>query len=276
MKKAPALSIRVKTILRMMLSGLILVGVVVGGLLIGEGRPSVDLLNRNTPPSLNHLFGTDWLGRDLLARTLRGLTMSIMIGVISVTISATIAFLLSIISSWGRFLDICVNWFIDMFLSVPHIVILLLISFALGGGVKGVIAGLALTHWPILTRLLRAEVMQIKESEYVSLSRQLGKSRLFISRRHILPHIIPQLFVGWLLLFPHVILHESAITFLGFGLPAEQPSIGIILSESMQYLTAGLWWLAFFPGLALLLVVLSYDLLGNSIRTFIDPYQVRK
>src|SRR5699024_5331231 len=139
-------------------------------------------------------------------------------------------------------------------LSVPHIVTLILISFALGGGFKGVVIGLSLTHWPSLTRLLRAEMMQVKNAEYVGISQQLGKSRLWIAQHHFFPHLVPQLVVGFILLFPHTILHEAAITFLGFGLSTETPAIGIILSESMRYLSIGAWWLAFFPGLSLLLM----------------------
>ena len=159
----------------------------------------------------------------------------------------------------------------DLFLSVPHLVTLILIAFALGGGLKGVVVGVALTHWPNLTRIIRAEVMQLRSADYVQISRRLGKSRWWIATRHMLPHLIPQLAVGLLLLFPHAILHEAAVTFIGLGLSPHEPAIGIILSESMRYLSTGMWWLAFFPGLSLLVLVRLFDVIGENLRRLSDP-----
>ena len=110
---------------------------------------------------------------------------------------------------------------------------------------------MALTHWPSLARVIRGEVMQLKESEYIQIAAKLGQSRLQIAWRHMVPHLFPQFVVGLILMFPHAILHEASITFLGFGLSSEQPAIGIILSESMRYLITGKWWLAMLPGLML-------------------------
>lgn len=257
-------------------SFLVLFVIGAGGFFIGEDTLGIHLDNKNNAPSFVHPFGTDWLGRDMLARTLKGLSLSMSVGLVAAFTSTIIALLLSMLATWNKFFDRIVTGLIDLFLSVPHIVILLLISFAFGGGYKGVIIGLALTHWPSLTRVLRAEMLQIKSLEYVNISRQFGKSKLWIARHHLLPHVLPQLFVGALLLFPHAILHEAAITFLGFGLPAEQPAIGIILSESMRYLSIGLWWLAFFPGLCLLIMVGLFDLLGKNLQTYFDPFHSRK
>lgn len=138
------------------------------------------------------------------------------------------------------------------------------------------ITGVMLTHWPSLTRVIRAEVLQLRSAEYVQISRQLGKSTWWVATRHILPHVLPQLFVGTLLLFPHAILHEAAVTFLGFGLSPHQPAIGIILSEAMSYLSTGMWWLAFFPGLMLLVVVRMVDFLGENLRQLMDPRSVHQ
>lgn len=119
--------------------------------------------------------------------------------------------------------------------------------------------------------MLRAEIKKIKATDYIKLSQKLGKSKWFVATRHIFVLIIPQIIVGVILMFPHAIMHEAAISFLGFGLPPHQPAIGIILSESMKYLTAGDWWLAFFPGLLLLLIVLIFDLIGDSVNKLLDP-----
>jgi peptide/nickel transport system permease protein len=111
----------------------------------------------------------------------------------------------------------------------------------------------------------------LRSQPYIAAARALGRGPLWIGRKHVLPHVLPQLIVGLILLFPHAILHEAAITFLGFGLSPEQPAIGVILSESMQYLTAGMWYLAFFPGLCLLVVVLLFDALGENLRILLNP-----
>ncbi|MEC5423161.1 ABC transporter permease [Virgibacillus sp. C22-A2] len=265
-------TIRQRTIAMIIFSLAILLVMIVSGLCIDAEKIGINLDSKNNTPSLAHWFGTDWLGRDMLSRTLKGLTLSFGVGMLAALSSAIIALILSLFSSWSKTADYIVTWLIDLFLSVPHIVTLLLISFAVGGGFKGVVIGLALTHWPSLARLLRAEVLQLKNAEYVSVSLRLGKTRFWIARHHFLPHLIPQLIVGFILLFPHAVLHEAAITFLGFGLSTETPAIGIILSESMRYLSTGLWWLAFFPGLLLLVMVGIFDLLGRSIQRLIDPF----
>jgi len=252
-------------------AALVLLVMIGSGLFIDAGNITVNLESKNQSPSFAHLFGTDWLGRDMLMRTLKGLTFSFGVGIIAALLSTMIALLLSLFSTWNKTTDYLVTWLIDLFLSVPHLVTLLLISFAIGGGFKGVVIGLALTHWPSLTRLLRAEVLQIKTADYVGVSRRLGKSRLWIARHHFLPHIFPQLIVGFILLFPHAILHEASITFLGFGLSTETPAIGIILSESTRYLSTGLWWLSFFPGVSLLVMVGLFDALSRSGQRLIDP-----
>ncbi len=249
---------------------LILVG---SGFFIGTKGLSVNFDAANSAPSLAHPFGTDWLGRDMFVRTVKGLALSFWVGLLAASISAVIAMVLSLLLVLSKTADSIVTGLIDLFLGLPHIVTLILISFMLGGGLKGVIIAVALTHWPRLARLLRAEIMQIKNTEYITASRNMGKSWFWIARHHILPHLIPQLFIGFILMFPHAILHEAGITFLGFGLSSEQPAIGVILSEAMGYLSSGMWWLALFPGLMLLMMVAVFDSLGRNLRTVFDPFK---
>ena len=132
-------------------------------------------------------------------------------------------------------------------------------------------AGIALTHWPSLARLIRAEVIQLRESPYIQVAEKMGKSRWYIVRKHLIPHLLPQFLVGLVLIFPHAVLHESSLTFLGFGLSSEQPAIGIILSESMKYLITGKWWLALFPGIMLALVVVLFYKAGENLRKLTEP-----
>lgn len=259
-------------LLTIVIAALFLLSIILGGLLLDEGRITTNLTERNAPPSFDHLFGTDWLGRDMFARTIMGLSLSIGVGLLGATGSALIALVLGMAAaSMGKIADRLISWIIDLFLSVPHLVTLILIAFTLGGGFKGIVIGLMLTHWPSLARVVRAEVLQVRSAEYVQMSKQMGKPRWWIALHHILPHIIPQIIIGFMLLFPHVILHEAAVTFLGLGLSPHEPAIGIILSESMKYLSSGMWWLAFFPGLCLLIVVRTFDQIGEYLRVMLDP-----
>lgn len=254
-----------------------LVIVCVLGNLNTEAARVTDFSRKNLAPCFRYIFGTDWLGRDMLARTLKGLSLSILIGVVSAAVSAVVALVLGIAAATlGKTADSIISFVIDLIMGVPHILLLILISVALGKGLKGVVIGVALTHWPSLARLIRAEVIQLKESPYIQISAKLGKSRWYIARKHMLPHLLPQFLVGLVLLFPHAILHESSVTFLGFGLSTEQPAIGIILSEAMKYLVTGKWWLALFPGILLVVTVIMFYVLGESLRKLLDPNSVHQ
>lgn len=264
--------IREKTILSLSIFVVFFIVIIIAGSVINPEKFSIDLINKNQSPSLTHIFGTDWIGRDMFFRTLKGLSISMKIGVLSSIISGIIAVVLGVIGPiCGKRVDSVITWFIDLVLSVPHTLIIILISMAAGGGLKGIVMGVSLTHWTSLTRIIRAEVMQVKEADYTKISKNFGKSNLYIAKNHILPHIIPQLLVGIVLIFPHAILHEASVTFLGFGLQSHEPAIGIILSEAMKYLTSGKWWLAFFPGLSLVLVSMMVDNMGKKIGKLIDP-----
>lgn len=267
----PGLNLRQKTLLIIGFTSLLLLAIVVSSLFVeGDSLPT-DFSSKNLAPSLEHPFGTDWMGRDMFTRTLEGLGLSIMIGAFASLISTVITVILGLLSSAGKTADSFVSWLVDLFLSIPHLLLIILISIGLGGGAPGVILGVALTHWTSLTRVVRAEIKQIKTQEYIHISRNLGKSKWWIATKHILPHLIPQIILGTILLFPHAILHEASVTFLGFGLSPHEPAIGIILSESMRYLSAGYWWLAFFPGLSLLIVVLAFDMIGENLGKLMDP-----
>ena len=256
---------------------LLLIAVVAAGLLAGPAAQATDFAAKSLPPSLIHPFGTDWMGRDMLARTLAGLSTSVLVGLLAATVSSVIALILGCAAALGgKRVDAVVSWMIDLMMGVPHIVLLVLISFALGKGFWGVTIGVAVTHWASLARVVRAEVLQCRQSKFVEVARKLGQSPARIALRHMVPYVLPQFVVGLILLFPHAILHEASITFLGFGLPPEQPAIGVILSESMSYLSTGAWWLAVFPGLALMATVLLFDVAGQNLRKLVDPHTAQK
>jgi peptide/nickel transport system permease protein len=276
-RRFPIINRRQRTLIVAGLAATLLILIVAGGLFLSDGGLTTNFDAKNLSPSLQHPFGTDWLGRDMFTRTVKGLTLSMGVGLLATTASVIIALILGMSSAtMGKVVDGAVTWLVDLFLGVPHLVALILIAFVLGGGARGVIVGVALTHWPSLTRVIRAEVMQVRSAEFVQVSRNLGRSRWWVARRHILTHLIPQFFVGLILLFPHAVLHEAAVTFLGFGLSPHRPAIGVILSESMRYLSTGSWWLAFFPGLALLIMVRVFDILGDQVRMLIDPHSTHE
>jgi ABC-type dipeptide/oligopeptide/nickel transport system permease subunit len=253
-------------------AALFLVTVFIAGVFTAPSAYDVNFAAKNEAPGLRHLFGTDWLGRDMFARTVKGLSTSIIIGFCASTVSTVMALILGIAAaSLGKKVDAAVTWFVDLFMSIPHMILLILISIAVGKGFFGVLIGVAATHWTSLTRVIRAEVLALRCQPYITASRAMGKSPAWIMRKHFLPHILPQFIIGLILMFPHAILHEAAITFLGFGISPEQPAIGVILSESMRYLSAGLWHLAFFPGASLLVIVLLFDALGENVRILLNP-----
>ncbi len=259
------------------MGALLLATVVIAGALVAPEAASTDFTAKNLAPSLAHPFGTDWMGRDMFLRTLAGLSTSVLVGLGAALASSVIALALALLAALGgRRADAAVSWLVDLMMGIPHIVLLILISYALGKGFWGVTIGVALTHWPSLARVLRAEILQCRASDFVAVSARLGASRLSIALNHMVPYVFPQFIVGLVLLFPHAILHEAAITFLGFGLPPEMAAIGIILSESMSYLSAGMWWLAVLPGLALVAVVALFDLVGSGLRKLVDPHSAQE
>lgn len=262
---------RALTIALLICSAVLLAGIAAAGLLCSEGASVSDFSRKNLAPNAEYLFGTDWLGRDMFLRTLAGLSMSIRLGLLTATVSAGIALALGLLAAMGRTADLVVSGLIDLVMGIPHMLLLILISCACQKGFAGVAVGISLTHWPSLARLIRGEVLQLKESQYVKISSKLGMSRFKIACTHLLPHLLPQFLTGLILMFPHAILHEASITFLGFGLPPEEPAVGIILSESMKYLITGKWWLAVFPGLLLTATVLLFEALGHSVSRLLSP-----
>ncbi|UWO79519.1 ABC transporter permease [Enterocloster asparagiformis] len=259
-------------LLLMALSVALLAAVTVAGQALEQQALVTDFSRKNLPPSLAYPFGTDFMGRDMFVRTVTGLSMSIRIGLLTAAVSAAIACVMGLLAAtMGRFVDGLIIGLIDLVLGIPHILLLVLISFAMGKGFWGVVVGISLTHWTSLARLIRAEVLQLKASQYIRIAEKLGEGRLAIALRHMVPHLLPQLFVGLVLMFPHAILHEASITFLGFGLSPEQPAIGVILSESMKYLAMGRWWLALFPGLFLVFVVVLFHYTGDTLGRLLDP-----
>ena len=275
---------RIQSFALLILAAVLLAVIAVLGSFWQEAAIRTDFTRKNLAPCIQYPFGADWMGRDMFVRTVAGLSLSIRIGLLTAAVSAVMAFILGLSAAvFGKFVDSAVRLLIDIVMGIPHMLLLILISFACGRGFWGVVWGIAFTHWASLARLIRGEVLQLKQSQYVKIaeklkeqiyiktSRKLGKSNLYIAMKHMAPHLLPQFIVGLVLLFPHAILHEASITFLGFGLSSESPAIGVILSESMKYLAMGKWWLALFPGILLVLVVMLFHVIGDTLNSLLDP-----
>lgn len=249
-----------------------LLAVLAAGMLMSPERYGINYSAKFTAPCLEHPFGTDYMGRDMFFRSIKGLSNSIAVGALASAVSSLIALALGLTAALkGGIADRFVNWCVDLCMGIPHLILLILISFMMGRGGRGVTAAVALTHWPELTRLVRAEALQIRSARYVQASYRMGKTWFQVAKEHMVPQVLPVYLIGVVLLFPHAIMHEAAVTFLGFGFPAEVPAIGVILSESMDYITTGKWWMAVFPGLMLLAAVMLFDAAGENLKRLLNP-----
>ncbi|MGL4982272.1 MAG: ABC transporter permease [Treponemataceae bacterium] len=244
-----------------------LVSVTIAGLMLEKSATQTNLSFQNRQPSFQYPFGTDWLGRNMLARTLAGISLSIRIGLLASIASALISTLFACLSVLlGKRAHSLLLWIIDFIMGIPHILLLILISFACGKGFVGVMVGIVFTHWMSLARLINSELLALHGRPFVQISQKLGRSKIYIIKTHFIPHILPHFFIALVLLFPHAVLHEASITFLGFGLPPEQSAIGIILSEGMRYLMLGKWWLTLFPGAFLVITVILFDHIAHRLK----------
>lgn len=218
-----------------------------------------------------HLLGTDRLGRDILSRIIYGARVSLAAGVAAVAVGGTVGTILGLLSGYfGRWLDGIIMRATDAMLSLPIILIALLFAVTLGPSFTNLILVLVLVMWARFARLVRGEVLAWKERDFVALARVAGCSTLRILCRHIFPNVVNPLMVLATLQVGWVIIVESSLSFLGAGIPPPTPSWGAMIADGRAYVTTA-WWLSFFPGLALVLVVLAINLLGDWLRDFLDP-----
>ncbi len=223
------------------------------------------------PPSKNHLLGTDTLGRDVLSRMIYGARISLLVGVISVGISTAIGITLGALSGYyGGIVDQIIMRFVDIMLCFPTIFLILAVIAFLESSIWNIMVVIGATSWMGVARLVRAEFLSLKEREFVLAARAIGASNLRIIFRHILPNALPPVLVSATLGVGLAILTESALSFLGIGVQPPTPSWGNMLTEGKDNLEIA-WWLSVFPGLAILITVLGYNLLGEALQEAIDP-----
>ncbi len=222
-------------------------------------------------PSRSHPLGTDQLGRDVLSRMLYGARVSLAVGFVSVGIATVIGLVLGSIAGYnGGLVDGFVMRLVDLMLVFPRFFLLLAVLAFLKPSIWTIMAVIGLTGWMGVTRLVRAEFLSLKEREFVVWSHAIGASGFRVVWRHILPNAIAPVLVAMTLGIPAAILTESGLSFLGLGVQPPYATWGNILNEGKDTIEIG-WWLSFYPGVAILLTVLSYNLLGEGIRDALDP-----
>jgi peptide/nickel transport system permease protein len=231
-----------------------------------------DLLqDRLASPSAQHLLGTDHYARDVLSRLLYGARISLAIGFVAVSISITIGTLLGAISGYvGGAVDSLIMRFVDMVISFPRIVLLIAIIALFEPSIFLIVAVLGLTQWPQVARIVRGEVLSLREREFILAGRALGFSRPRIIARHVVPNILAPVIVAATLGIGDTIVLEAGLSFLGLGVQPPTPSWGIMVAEGRGNL-AGAWWLSTFPGLAIVFTVLAFNLAGDGLRDALDP-----
>ena len=237
---------------------------------------SMDLLHRLSAPSAAHLLGTDEGGRDELTRLLYGARVSLLIGVVPALLSLLLGSLLGVIAGYrGGIVDTLIMRTADVTLAFPSMLLAMVIMYSLGGGIVNVFLTLTLVSWANVARVVRAQTLKLKNSEFVEAARVIGVSKHKIMRRHILPNCLPTLLVLFTLNIPASILTESSLSFLGLGIQPPNASWGLMINTGRQYLYSAPW-LCFAPGAAIMLIVLAFNFLGNGLLDVLDPRQKKQ
>lgn len=224
-----------------------------------------------SPPSAEHPLGTDSFGRDVLSRMVYGARISFKVGLISVGIALAAGVLIGAAAGYyGRWVDAALSRVIDVLFSFPDILLALVIMAVLGASLTNVMIAIGIVYTPIFARITRGAVLEIKGSLFIDAARVLGAGRLTILRRHILPNVMAPIIVQTTLSLAFAILAEAALSFIGLGVEPDTPSWGIMLNEGKDWMEAA-WWIAVFPGAAITLAVLGFNVLGDGLRDALDP-----
>jgi peptide/nickel transport system permease protein len=238
------------------------------------GYAQIDITALNQPPSLHHLMGTDQLGRDELTRVMYGgrisLALGLAVGVFSTVIGATVGI---ISGHYGKSVDVATMGFVDFMLTLPFLPLLLVAGKIFQFSPVTIIVALVLLLWPRMARLVRGQVLAVREQEYVLAARAIGVSNIKIMLRHILPNVVGVMVVEATLIVALAILVESAISYLGLGIQPPTPSWGNLLQDARTTMTQQ-WWLALFPGLMIVITALCVNFLGDGLRDALDPKAV--
>jgi len=238
----------------------------------------LDVLDARLPPGSpaadggHYLLGSDEQGRDLLSAILYGLRISLGVGVVSTLIAVTLGLLVGLLAAYkgGRW-DSVIMRVVDIQLSFPAILIALILLAVLGQGIGKIIAALVTVQWAYYARTVRGAALAEKNKDYIAAAQGLGLSAGRIVLRHLLPNCLPPLIVVASVQVAHAIALEATLSFLGLGLPITEPSLGLLIANGYQYLLSGKYWVSFFPGVALLLTIVSINLVADQLRDVLNP-----
>jgi peptide/nickel transport system permease protein len=229
-----------------------------------------DIVGRLAGPSAAHWLGTDALGRDILSRVLHGARISIPVGLAAVILAALLGALVGGLAGFvGRRLDDVTMRVTDLMLAFPTVILALVITAALGVGIRNAVIAIMIAWWPTYARLVRGLVLAVREREYVQVAYALGASDGRILWRYVAPNVVSSVIVLATLDVGHAILTFASLSFLGLGPPPEVPEWGSMIAAGRNYLDE--WWIATFPGLAILSLTIAFNVVGDSLRDFLDP-----
>jgi peptide/nickel transport system permease protein len=229
-----------------------------------------NIANTLAPPTRAHWLGTDVVGRDMLSRILYGARISMPVGMVSVALAVVLGTTIGSVAGFrGGFTDEALMRATDIMLAFPTVIMAMVITAALGPGIRDAVIAIMVAWWPFYARLVRSLVLSVREREYVDAARALGASQVRALIRHVLPNIIAPVVVVATLDVGQAILAFASLSFLGLGPPPQTPEWGLMIATGRNYLSQ--WWVGTFPGLALLTLVLSFNIIGDGVRDLIDP-----
>lgn len=251
-----------------------ILGAVFAPVLTPYDHTQIDLSNRLLPPSFAHPLGTDEGGRDVLSRLLFGARVSLLIGVLPTLVSLMVGTVAGMVAGyWGGKVDSVVMRIADIVMAFPTMLLAMVIMYTLGSGLFNVFLTMVLICWAGMARVVRAETLALRETEFVEAARVIGVKKWVIVLRHILPNCIPTLIVMFTLEIPSSILTESALSFLGMGVQAPNTSWGLMINTGSAFLYHAPW-LCFAPCVAIMVIVLAFNYLGDGLRDVLDPRQM--
>lgn len=255
------------------LLALLLLIALLGPLLWRQDPLAVDILNSLMPPSATHPMGTDDVGRDVFARFLGGARVSVLVGVVVTVTGGFIGTVLGLIAGFARgWLDVAISRVMDAILAFPPLIFAMAVTIGLGAGLVTATIGIAITAVPWYARLVRGEVLRVRNEQFVEAARALGTPSHQIMFRHVAPHTWTTVFIQSASVFGYSILSLAALGFVGLGAQIPTPEWGVMITEGLTYALTGQWWLGVFPGFGVLLAVTGANLLADRARDLLDPH----